>query len=64
MEVVMPDPCPADLRRMLATVGIARFFADYWQRRKTPLPEGSGAKTGYNFAVKPNSMMRPIGLLT
>jgi hypothetical protein len=60
----MPDRRPPVLRRMLATVGIERFFAGCWQHRKTPLPEGSGAKTGYNFAVKPNSMIRPIGLLT
>ncbi|HWX90407.1 MAG TPA: cupin domain-containing protein [Rhizomicrobium sp.] len=35
----MPDPRPdpPDLRRMLAAVGVERFFADYWQRRTLAL---------------------------
>jgi ribosomal protein L16 Arg81 hydroxylase len=39
METIMPDPHsdPPDLRRMLAAVGIERFFADYWQRRTLAL---------------------------
>jgi ribosomal protein L16 Arg81 hydroxylase len=36
----MPDhgPDPPDLRRILANIGVERFFTDYWQRRTLALP--------------------------
>lgn len=53
---------PLDLSRMLAPIGMERFFADYWQRRMLSLEIDPGVFAGIRHETGPLDIARLAGL--